>query len=451
MKKIFPILLALLALGACKNEVDNIFGDSAAERLNKTQAKYEQMLVASQYGWAFEYYPTSSGDDGALLYALYFDKDGSVTVAGDPWTSGKVKSIKSCWDIITDNGPTLSFSTYNELIHQFSDPMDDGSGYEGDYEFSFVYSNTENPDSVIMLKGKKRGLYSRLKMIDENLTPEEYLLDCTGKMYELFPTTAKNYVLLNIGNEEYRIDNMSSTIGEFYPYGKDKVLYAEANSYIFVKYGGRYYARFNKPFKTKDGSKSEDYFVYEPANNRLVGVNDPSITIVPPHMARFFIDELLGNTGMIKAATIQRNSMKSDSFAAIWNTASTAMSKKNYTLNGCEFSTNYSAEDHNCVVALKYKPKTGAEKSIYYKYNLTRDADLVTIDYVGPYNTGAETLLANVPECEPLLRAIAGKYKVENPNTDMQFVIKNVLNFVATDSDKSFATNLTIKEEQSKN
>ena len=451
MKKIFPILLVLLALSACKNEVDNIFGDSAAERLNKTQAKYEKMLVASKYGWAFEYYPTASADDGALLYALYFDKDGSVTVAGDPKKTGNVKSITSCWDIITDNGPTLSFSTYNDLIHQFADPMDDGSGSEGDYEFSFVYSTTEDPDSVIMLKGKKRGLYSRLKMIDEDLSPEEYLNDCTGKLYELFPDKTRNYVLLNIGDEEYRIDNMYTTVAEFYPYGKDKVLYAEANSFIFVKYGGRYYARFNKPFKTKDGSKSETRFVYEPANHRLVGVNDPGITIVPPRMARFFVDELLGKNGMIKTATIQRNSMKSDSFAAIWNTASAALSKKNYTLNGCEFSTTYATNDYNCVVALRYKPKTGAEKSVYYTYNLSLDNDIATIKYVGPYNAGAETLLTNVPECEPLLRAIEGNYTVENPNTDMLLVVKNTINLVSADSDKAFNLNVSYREEQQRN
>ena len=142
MKKIFSILLisaATASFTACSTiESDEIFDKSAAERLNEATDKYTNLLTKAPYGWAFEYYPTGDADDGALLYALKFNNDGTVDVAGDPSQEHHVMAESSIWDIILDQGPVLSFSTYNNLIHMWSDPNSDGEGYLGDYEFSFV-------------------------------------------------------------------------------------------------------------------------------------------------------------------------------------------------------------------------------------------------------------------------------------------------------------------------
>lgn len=419
MKKILSIMLiasaALTAFTSCTNEMDEIFGESAAERLNKAQAKYSKLLTSSKNGWAFEYYPTASAADGCVLYAVKFFEDGSVDVAGDPFGTGVVTSEVSCWDIITDNGPTLSFSTYNELIHQFSDPGNDGAGYEGDYELAFVYSETENPDSVIMLKGKKRGLYSRLKMIDEDVTPEEYLKDCKAKQDELFPESARNYVILHIGNDEIRMDDMKTGVPDTYPYGKDKVLFATKNSYIFVKYGGQYYARFNDEFKSSDSGLSEKDFVYNESLQEFVGVNNPDIKITAPNFATFITDETYKKAVKWRMA---KTSDMSTSVKEAWDALSSALAKKGNTLNECTLSNVTEADgSDNTLFSMRYKPRTGAAREIYFKFNIVSDGEFVTLQYVEPYNAGAATVAESFPECLELINIIAGTYKVDNPNS----------------------------------
>lgn len=419
MKKILSMMLiasaALTTLTSCKNEMDEIFGESAAERLNHTQEKYSKLLTSSANGWAFEYYPTASADDGCVLYAVKFFQDGSVDVAGDPFGSGTVSNEVSCWDIITDNGPTLSFSTYNNLIHQFSDPGDNGSGYEGDYEFAFVYSATENPDSVIMLKGKKRGLYSRMKMIDEDVTPEEYLKDCQAKMSELFPKAMRNYVILHIGNDEIRMDDMKTGIPATYPYGKDKILFSKPNSYIFVKYGGNYYARFNNEFNATDSDLSEKDFIYNETTQELVGVNNPDIKITAPNFATFIADETHAKTVKWRLA---KTSDMSTSVKEAWDALSSALAKKGNTLNECMLSnvTETDGSD-NTLFSMRYKPRTGAAREVYFKFNIVSDGEFVTLQYVEPYNAGAATVAESFPECLELMNIIAGTYKVDNPNS----------------------------------
>lgn len=412
----------LTTFTSCKNEMDEVFSESAAERLNKTQAKYSKLLTSSANGWAFEYYPTASADDGCVLYAVKFFENGSVDVAGDPFNSGKVDNEISCWDILTDNGPTLSFSTYNHLIHQFSDPGDDGMGYEGDYEFAFVYSDTENPDSVIMLKGKKRGLYSRLKMIDEDVTPEQYLQDCQSKQAELFPQNARNYVILHIGNDLVRMDDMKTGVPDTYIYGKDKVLFAKPNSYIFVKYGGKYIARFNKAFKASDSDVTEKDFVYEENAQELVGVNNHEVRITAPNFATFITDETLSDAVTWRLA---RNSNMSDSFKAIWDAASSALSKKGSTLTECALSTTNVDKDCNVTFSLRYKPRSGSAIVVYYKFNIVCDGDKAALQYVGPFNSGAATILENFPECGTLINALAGTYTVDNPN-ELKLIINSL-------------------------
>lgn len=419
---------------SCKNEMDEVFSESAAERLNKTQAKYSKLLTSSANGWAFEYYPTASVDDGCVLYAVKFFEDGSVDVAGDPFNSGKVDNEISCWDILTDNGPTLSFSTYNHLIHQFSDPGNDGMGYEGDYEFAFVYSDTENPDSVIMLKGKKRGLYSRLKMIDEDVTPEQYLKDCQAKQTELFPEDVRNYVILHIGNDLVRMDDMKTGVPDTYIYGKDKILFAKPNSYIFVKYGGNYFARFNDAFKASDSDIAEKDFVYNEETQEFTGVNNSAVKITAPNFADFITDETLTSAVDWRLA---RNSTMSESFKAVWDAASSALSKKGNTLNECTLSASKDTIGNVVTTfSLRYKPRTGKANEVYFKFNITSDGDKATLEYVEPTNSGAATVLKNFPECENLIKALAGTYTVENPNS-MKLIINSLQ--LTDENGKSFS------------
>lgn len=443
MKKIFSILLisaATASFTACSTiESDEIFDKSAAERLNEATDKYTHLLTKAPYGWAFEYYPTGDADDGALLYALKFNNDGTVDVAGDPSQEHHVMAESSLWDIILDQGPVLSFSTYNNLIHMWSDPNSDGEGYLGDYEFSFVYDENEDPEKVIMLRGKKRGLKSRLKMIDEDVTPEEYLLDVDAMQTKNFPTGQKNYALLHIGEDVYRLDNMNTMVPEFYIYGTDPIFFGRPNSYLLAKYDGQYEMRFNKEFLNSDSTVSEKNFIFDAAKQEFVGVNG-NARITPPVFSTLISENLF--LGDVTSGKLIKNNEMSESFKSIWTAAENALKAKNYTLNESVLSLDKANEDANCSITLKYKPRTGAAVTLYYLFDLKESDGKVTLTYVAPFNSGAENILTNFPDVDKYIKAFAGTYTVDNPSEN-KFTVNSVKLTGVDDPNKSFVLNLT--------
>lgn len=429
---------------SCSNEMDDIFDKSAAERLNATQEKYSNLLTSAPHGWAFEFYPTKSADDGAVLYALRFDKNGSVEVAGYNSTFNAVGKDVSLWDIIADNGPTLTFNSYNELIHMFSDPYNDGEGYGGDYEFCFVYDKDENPDSVVSLRGKKRGLKSRLKMIDEDVTLSDYILDCANKRKETFPDAQKNYNILHLGDDIIRLDDMNSETPQYYPFGKDATFYGKTNSYILTKYSGNYILRFNKEFVSSDSTKTERDFIYNAAESAFVGTNGYG-KITGPNLAVLLGEGLINEE--IKSLKLSQSSDMSSSFSAIYTAMLNTFKAKGYTLGESILSTEKAVEGANCTITLRYKPRTGAYVTQYYSYNIACQGDKVVLTYVGPQTTAGETILKNIPECETFVKALAGTYTVENP-ADMKL---NVTDLKLTDGDKSFTMPITYPSEKLNN
>ena len=176
MKKIFvPLVLTAvvaLAFTSCAGEEDDIFSASAAERLNESSAKYSARLEAQPNGWAMQYYPTYQDEypyGSGYLILMRFNPDFSVDVSMDNrFSNNTYATATSAWEVIKDNGPVLSFNSYNQCMHAFSDPEDipwtedseQSEGCGGDYEFIIV--DAPEDASYMMLKGKKRNTCSLL-------------------------------------------------------------------------------------------------------------------------------------------------------------------------------------------------------------------------------------------------------------------------------------------------
>lgn len=420
MKNLYICLLAVVAIvmASC-NQYDSIFDESAAQRYNKAEAKYTKLLTSSPYGWAFEYYPTNNADDGALLYALNFKADGTVVVAGDPSQGGhSIQSEMSLWDIIMDQGPVLSFSTYNSLIHQWADPGSDGKGYEGDYEFCFVEDLTEDPDKVVMLRGKKRGLKCRLQMIEEDMTPAEYLLQCDSMQRAHFPSAQKNYCVLHIGDMEYRMDEMNSAVPTYYPMGTDPTFTGKSNSYLLAKYYGKYELRFNRNFYNSDSTIVEKNFVFDPTTLEFVG-KTTNARITAPDFAALVTRDMFN--GDLTNMRLLKNNEMGDSTKLLWTNIEASLKKKNNTLNESMLSTKSASDDANCSISLTYKPRTGAATSVYFMFNIEKKDDKVVLTYVRPYNSGAENVLKSFPEAEAYIKGFEGTFTVDNPNPNSKF------------------------------
>ncbi len=157
MKKLLYILtfflLACCSLISCSPEEDDIFSESAANRMTDKLAEYGQLLASAQNGWKMEYFSDNEQLFGGRTFLMHFGSGDSVTMAGD-MADPDYRST-SLYSLIADAGPVLTFNSYNSLFHDFSEPKGsmNTEGYGGDYEFTFM----EATDNRIVLKGKKSG------------------------------------------------------------------------------------------------------------------------------------------------------------------------------------------------------------------------------------------------------------------------------------------------------
>ncbi len=184
MRKLLYIIIFFVSLSlvyACTNEDDKIFSQSAAERMNQALADYTNALVDSENGWVMDYFATDTSPGYTLLAS--FRSSGLSYVAGkNEFTANVYKKDSGLFQLIGDDGPVLTFDTYNSVLHVFSDPedpygrkMDDpnslyGIGLGGDYEFIVMKNN----GNEINLKGKKRGTPILLTKMAAGTNWEQY-------------------------------------------------------------------------------------------------------------------------------------------------------------------------------------------------------------------------------------------------------------------------------------
>lgn len=152
---IWLLLIAVLTLASCKQEIDDVFDKSSSERISEAIKEDMDILVAQQNGWLMNFYGSTTY--GGYNVICKFNNDNTVTVASEAGAPGD--SHTSHFKIEQSQGIILSFDEHNPLFHYFSDPHNpdgmgtDGTGMNGDFEFRV---NNVTPDSVI-LYGKKHG------------------------------------------------------------------------------------------------------------------------------------------------------------------------------------------------------------------------------------------------------------------------------------------------------
>lgn len=147
--------LGVIFFFSCNPVEDNLFDESSSVRIEKALENAKDVLTGADNGWLMEFYPSAQQKYGGYnVLAKFSDKD--VTVASE--IADFDTSDKSTYSLKQSAGPVLTFDSYNDIFHIFSDPDmsksgvgDDGTGMGGDFEFLILKAT---PDSVI-LKGKK--------------------------------------------------------------------------------------------------------------------------------------------------------------------------------------------------------------------------------------------------------------------------------------------------------
>lgn len=236
MKKILYVfaLISSLFMAGCTPETDNLFGESASNRVEEAMENAQKVLVTAPNGWLVQYYPSSLQSYGGYNVLMSFTAEGEVTVSADI-TDPSAKST-SLYRLKEQAGPTLTVDTYNEIFHFFSDPASGvggvGLGMEGDYEFTI---QSATPEQVVM-RGKKSGNTIIMTPMPENETWESYLTSIA----EAESLVKYSQFKFKVNGEEFVGIKNYRTLSFTYEQNGEKV--TEMFSYIQTPTGFKFYS-----------------------------------------------------------------------------------------------------------------------------------------------------------------------------------------------------------------
>lgn len=277
----YPLALLVVASSftACKNEEDDIFEDSAANRLDKAKVEFTDMLASEGGKWAMEYF--SNEDEPGYVMVLTFSKGGDVKISGNhKWLTpaNTFQSQVSLWEMIDDNGPVLTFNSYNNVFHVFSNPenitgpfaptnpdRDDadinetGYGHNGDYEF-IILGEAEAGVQDLKLLGKKRGLYTWLHRLPADTDDQAYLDNIKTVADNMFSERFVSMTLTDgVTGEKFVLTKTGDGLFEAYPMEGDAVMQTVSANAILTDKG----IRFMNPFEIPRADEDAEPYVIE--------------------------------------------------------------------------------------------------------------------------------------------------------------------------------------------
>ncbi len=237
-------MLALAGgLSSCVNEEDDIFDSSAAERLEQSKKDNFNLLCQPANGWAMQYF-ANNDDEGGYTFLMKFDKNTSVKIAANNSLIGNTyKEETSMFEVIADDGPVLTFNTYNPIFHMLADPYDvpslpdneSGYGHRGDYEFVIMEASAEK----IVLRGKKHGMTVIMTPLAEDADWAEYLQGLKATANSLF-NDKFDPLILDLGEKKFIVSKASTGVFNIYPEGGDAISQTVMYPYIINPEGLRF-------------------------------------------------------------------------------------------------------------------------------------------------------------------------------------------------------------------
>lgn len=205
-------VLMLFSLNSCLFSEDERFDEPAAQRLNHAMEEARTVLESSDNGWIMEYFPNNATEGYTFLMKFY--SDGKTDIASKNKYTPSYTVGSGCWEVIGDNGPVLTFNTFIDNFHLFSDPRNPGQtsyngvGLAGDYEFILL----NVADDLIKLKGKKRETDIVLKRMNLTQDWESYFTVLENMNAALFNDALSMIWTLEIAGKTYSLTNGASHI-----------------------------------------------------------------------------------------------------------------------------------------------------------------------------------------------------------------------------------------------
>lgn len=309
MKKLYKFsaiatVLMSASLASCNHEEADIFDQNAAHRTEEARKMYKEILLDKGGKWQMEYFTTE--EEHGYVYLFTFRNDGTVTISGNNEYITKLTNIDSnvpsygsetsMWTILSDNGPVLSFNSYNTIFHLFATPEDipgterdeQGYGHSGDYEFDLMkFSN-----DTLYLEGKKNGAEIIMTRIAPEIDDETYLNEVVALADSFFNAKVPAvYVNLPGGYRHVVLDG-ATQLPKFYPETGDYITEYVGRNAIITHDG----FTLGKPLTLRDSIDGNDYTIQHfirQKDGSLLCTDDNRITITADALNKVVGDERL--------------------------------------------------------------------------------------------------------------------------------------------------------------
>ena len=353
-----------------------------------------EILTEPTKTWEMAYFPNLEASSKGYNMVLKFNKNGNISVSA----KNKTDSC-STWVIKSDYGPLLSFDTYNEVFHAFSDPRDDGAGLLGDYEFYILKATSD----LVLLKGKKHGAYCVMRpMKHTNL--ENYFANCERMQQELFSNN--NVVTLVQGNAKKHLHEGAT--GRF-----ASSVYGERPTHKNATYHPLCVTEDGIIVSTGFGNNDQErIFIYDSINGELKGESGSVIKADNLNIlfGAYFTDNNRGwaidTTGLAHVAEFLDgvNTMAKDT-------------KKNSKIKllgyGYKQSLNMYEGGHFIVLQVSYKQNGKGKEQIVnlvWTVDMSANENNIIVANPQPYNTKTERWMQEMPILQNIVNNLLGTF-----------------------------------------
>ena len=193
--------------GCARFQEEDLFDESASQRITHFNEDLRSRLVEQSsddnYGWVIQYF-VASEFEGFNLFGSFYD-NGKVKIAGNHrflrgGNAGKYTESLSFYQMLTEDGPVLSFNTWNDVLTVFVDPVDpsqapsllvsDGEGMHGDQNLVFQGYK----DNTILFSGERNS--GRVRFVPCDRPWQDYIKDTESNRNYITNNTITSYYVV---------------------------------------------------------------------------------------------------------------------------------------------------------------------------------------------------------------------------------------------------------------
>ena len=308
VKNIFHLSFLAVAVvtlnTACTFEQDEFFDETASLRIIHENQRLQERLVSEssdeKHGWVIQYFVAGTDDakfEGFNLFGRFYD-NWKVTLAGNHrflrnGNANKYTEFTSSYEMLAEEGPVLSFCTWNDILTVFEDPVDpsaaprtispNGEGMKGDHNFVLKAFD----ENEILFRGERHT--AEIRFIPCDRTWEEYIAATNEMKNQVATSTLPNYYVTNGTDTMY----MTSLYKGVVTYG-DRVydpLVKKTLSCVFTPNGFRFNhpdSLVNNVFQEFTLTEDQTRLLSEDQQTQIIACWD---TYIVDHTAVWKIDE----------------------------------------------------------------------------------------------------------------------------------------------------------------